>query len=327
MTICIYGAGAVGSHLAAKLLRAGHHVAVVARGAHLTAMRDRGLTFRGQDETFTVPVPLATDDPSTLPPQDLVLVTLKTVAHPEHASRIAALLAGGGAVAFLCNGIPWWWTAGRTDAGPLPLLDPAGALWREIGPERSIGGVIYSPNELEAPGIVVHSARHRLVLGSPLPGGEGVAEAAAAPLRQAGMATEVTADIRQEVWRKLLLNAPGSPLCALTRLTAGQRLADPDLVELGVRIVGEVLEVAAVDGCDLRTEVDLAALRAAPATRWGTGRPSMLQDVLAGRPMEVDSILGQVAAFARGSGVATPTIDVVLPLLRGLDRAVRGGAG
>lgn len=327
MRICIYGAGAVGSHLAAKLLRAGLDVAVVARGAHLAALRDTGLTFRGQDETFTVPVPVATDDPATLPPQDLVLVTLKTVAHPDHATRLAALLADGGTVAFLCNGIPWWWTAGRRDAGSLPLLDPGGALWQEVRPERCLGGVIYSPNELVAPGVVVHSARHRLVLGSPLPGREGMAAAAAAPLLQAGMATEVTADIRQEVWRKLLLNAPGNPLCALTRLTAVQRFADPDLVELGVRIVGEVLEVAAADGCDLRPEVDLAALRATPATRWGTGRPSMLQDVLAGRPMEVDSILGQVAAFARGSGVATPTIDVVLPLLRGLDRAVRGGAG
>ena len=324
MTICIYGAGAVGSHLAAKLLRAGQTVAVVARGAHLAAMRDSGLTFRGTEETFTVPVPVATDDPASLPPQDFVVVTLKTVAHPEHAGRIAALLSPGGTAAFLCNGIPWWWTAGRPDAAPMPLLDPDAALWREVGPERTVAGVIYSPNELVAPGVVVHSARHRLVFGAPLPGSHDRAVALAGLMGQAGMGAEVAPDIRREVWRKLLLNAPGNPLCALTRLTAGQRFADPDLVELGIRIVAEVVAVAAADGCDLQAEVDLNALRATPAARWGTGRPSMLQDVLAGRPMEVESILGQTAAFARRLGIATPTIDVVLPLLRGLDRAVRG---
>src|SRR6476661_5011818 len=167
MKVCVFGAGAVGSNIAAHLLRAGTaEVALVARGRHLEAMRQRGLTLKSASETFTVDAPLATDDPGSLAPQDLVLVTLKTVSLTPCAPAIARLLAPGGAALFLANGIPWWWRYGR-DAEPatLPLLDPEGALWRDVRPDRSLGGVIYSPNEIAEPGVVVNRARSRFVLG------------------------------------------------------------------------------------------------------------------------------------------------------------------
>lgn len=326
MSVCIYGAGAVGSHIAAKLVRAGEDVSLLARGAHLAAIRERGLTFRGERETFTVPVPKATDDPSRLAAQDVVLVTLKTVSLPEHAATIDRLLAPGGIAVFLNNGIPWWWRAGRPDAGPLPLLDPGGALWRLVRPERSVGGVIYSPNEIVEPGVVSHMARNEFRLGTVDGRDAGDARHVAELFARAGLEARVVPDIRREVWLKLLLNAPGNPTCALTRLSAGERAADPDLVELGIVIVREVLAVARAEGWDLESAVDFAEFRKLPRGR-GTGRPSMLQDVLAGRPTEVESILGQVQAFAREHGVPLPAIDVILPLMRGLDRAVRARAG
>jgi 2-dehydropantoate 2-reductase len=132
-------------------------------------------------------------------------------------------------------------------------------------------------------------------------------------------------DIRREVWLKLLLNAPGNPLSALTRLTAGQRGADPDLNLLALAIVEEVVAVARAEGWDIAAAVDREDFLRPPKQGRGAGRPSMLQDVLAGRPTEVESILGQVQAFARDHGVAVPVIDVVLPLMRGLDRAIRQG--
>jgi 2-dehydropantoate 2-reductase len=327
MRICIYGAGAVGSHLAARFLRAGLEPAVVARGPHLAAMRERGLTFRGEHESFTVPVPVATDDPDALPRQDVVLVTLKTVAWPGQAARLARLAGPEGSVVFLANGIPWWWRASHEGGATLPLLDPAGELWSLVGPGRSVGGVIYSPNEIVAPGVVEHTARNLYHLGPPVPGDMARSEAVAALFAQAGVEARVSSDIRREVWRKLLMNAPGNPISALTRLTAGERAADPELAELTVRIVQEVLAVARAEGTDLAGEVNLDEFRRPPGQGRGAGRPSMLQDVVAGRPTEVESILGQVQAFAREHDVPVPAIDVVLPLMRGLDRAVRAGTG
>jgi 2-dehydropantoate 2-reductase len=325
MSICIYGAGAVGSHIAAKLLRAGEDVSVVARGPHLAAMRDRGLTFRGESEEFTVPVPVATDDPATLPPQDIVVVTLKTVSLPPQAAALERLCGPGGVVVFMNNGIPWWWKAGRPDAGPLPLLDPEAALWNRVRPERTVGGIIYSPNELVAPGVVSHTVRNTFVLGTVDGRPADDAERVAACFARGGMEAILAEDIRREVWLKLLLNAPGNPLSALTRLTAGQRGADPDLNLLALAIVEEVVAVARAEGWDIAAAVDREDFLRPPKQGRGAGRPSMLQDVLAGRPTEVESILGQVQAFARDHGVAVPVIDVVLPLMRGLDRAIRQG--
>jgi 2-dehydropantoate 2-reductase len=237
------------------------------------------------------------------------------------------LLAPGGIAVFLNNGIPWWWRAGHADAAPLPLLDPTGDLWRLVRPERTVGGVIYSPNEIVEPGVVAHTARNQFRLGTVDGRPAGDAQRVADLFQRAGMEAAVVPDIRREVWLKLLLNAPGNPICALTRLSAGARAADPDLAELGVTIVLEVLAVARAEGWDLEGDVDLEEFRRPPGPGRGAGRPSMLQDVLAGRPTEVESILGQVQVFAREHGVPVPAIDVVLPLMRGLDRAVSGRSG
>ena len=323
MKVCVFGAGAVGGSLATRLLAAGaDDISVVARGPQLQAMRSRGLVLRSGGTEVKAAVPVATDDPSTLPPQDLVLVTLKAHAVPGAAAAIARLLAAGGSAVFMLNGIQWWWRHGDP-AGPgatLPLLDPDGALWREVRPERTIGCVIYCPCDLVEPGVIVHSGTNHFILGEPDGSSSARLEQAVAMLRRAGIDGRASNDLRRDVFGKLVANASGNTLAALTRLDLGALGADPALCAQMVSVMDEVLAVAASLGWDLRAEIDVPAV----ARRGKPGqRPSMLQDVLQGRPIEVEALFGQVHAFAHEAGVPVPTMDAILPLLRGLDRALR----
>jgi 2-dehydropantoate 2-reductase len=326
MKICIYGAGAIGGHIAARLLRADlAQVSLVARGAHLAAIQDKGLTLQEPDHAFTVALPpgRATDDSRSLPPQDLVIVTLKTGAQAAAAQALNRLLAPQGAVLFINNGIPWWWSHGLpgAQAGSLPLLDPRGDLWRELGPQRVLGGVVYSPNEVAAPGVIAHrSPLNRYLLGEPAGGASARLREIAELFTASGLPAELPSDVRRAVWRKLLLNASANTLSALTQLPNGMRADDAGLRAVAAGIVNEVLDVAAHAGWDLRDEIDVAAL-VADASK-PDARPSMLQDVMLRRPLEVEALLGQPQAFARAAGLATPYIDVVLPLLRGLNRGL-----
>jgi 2-dehydropantoate 2-reductase len=322
MKVCIFGAGAVGGHLAVQMLAADpRDISIVARGAMLAAIRKHGLTLRkGGQETHVQPA-VATDDPSALPPQDLVLVTLKAHTAPAAAGAIARLLAPQGCAVFLLNGIPWWWRHGLPGAGgTLPLLDPDGALWREIGPQRVLGGVVHSPNEIVAPGVIQHSGPDHLLLGEPDGSTSTRLEAAVALLKARGVDARTAKDLRHDILHKLALNASGNTIAALSRADLGEQGTDDGLRALSITVMREVTEVAAALGWDLRAELDLEAL----ARRGKPGqRPSMLQDVTLGRSLEVETILGQVQAFAREKSVATPAIDVILPLLRGLDRSLR----
>jgi 2-dehydropantoate 2-reductase len=324
MNICIFGAGAVGSHVAARLAAAkADTISVVARGAHLKAIQERGITLRhyGGEELIGRPV-VATDDPSSLPPQDLVVVALKATGLPGVAPALERLLAPGGWAVFLLNGIPWWWPQGLPgNRGPLPLLDPEGALWNKLR-QRTLGCVVNSPNDLIEPGVVVHVGRRRFTFGEPDGSISERVNRTAEAFRHGGMEAAVSTDLRREIWNKLLLNASGNTLSALTHLSPVDLGADPDLHRLMAGLMRETLDVAAALGWDLRHEVDVELL-ASRKDRIPGVRLSMMQDVAHRRPLEVEAILGQTQAFAREAGVAVPTIDVILPLLRGLDRSLR----
>ena len=325
MKVCVFGAGAIGSHLAARLSAAKHaHVSVVARGPQLEAIRKNGILLKSGDEEIRGTPAAATDDPASLPGQDLVIVTLKAHALSALAGTIEALLAPQGCALFMLNGLTWWWPQGRTDfIGPLPLLDPEGALWTRLR-ERTLGCVIYSPNEVVSPGVVVHIGANRYVIGEPSDRKTPRVQAVVDLFNKSGMKAEVSPDIRAEVLRKLMNNASGNTLAALTRLGHYEIASDPDVKRIGMAIMRETLEVAAAMGWDLRNEIDVEKI-ASRATPGPGSPPSMLQDVLLGRPLEVEAHLGQTQAFARERGVPVPTIDVVLPLLRGLDRTIRAG--
>ncbi|CAM3949290.1 ketopantoate reductase family protein [Bordetella muralis] len=325
MKICVFGAGAVGSNVAVRLASAGvGEVSIVARGPHLAAIRSHGLSLRHIDgEQWHAHFDHATDDPATLPPQDIVLVALKAASVPAQADALRQLLTPDGVVAFLSNGIPWWWNYGWNKGdGALPLLDPDGALWNRLGPERALGTVIYSANEVEAPGRALHRGVNRYIFGEPdgrLPGRAGrLAEL----FSSAGLGGETTADIRYEIWRKLLRNAVGSPFCALTRLASAHCSQIPGLPDIQRGLALEVANIARTLGSPITDEHALGAVNTQLASN---GRPSMLQDVLLGRRIEAEALLGQPQQFARELGIASPYLDTVVGLLRGLDQALALG--
>ena len=323
MKVCVLGAGAVGGHIAARLAAAGHaEVSVIARGAQLEAIRKNGITLKSGKEEINGKPAAATDDAASLPKQDVVFVTVKAHSVPGLAATIEQLLKPDGVAVFPLNGLPWWWNHGRAGAkGALPLLDPDSELWNRLR-ERSIGCVIYSPNEVVSPGVVVHIGGNRWLMGEPSDEKTPRLRAIVDLFNKSGLPAEIPADIRGEVWRKLMNNASGNTIAALTRRGHYEIASDPGLKQLGIGIMRETLEVAAGLGWDLRKDVDPEKI-ASRATPGPSSPPSMLQDVLLDRPVEVEAHIGQTQAFARELGIETPTIDVALPLLRGLDKSIR----
>lgn len=317
--ICIYGAGAVGSHLAARLLQGGiDDVSVVARGAHLKAIESRGLTLRTAEGEWTVEPAVATSDPSKLPLQNLVVVTLKAPALAAEARKIRSVLHPNGAVVFFTNGIPWWWSHGLPTPQPLLRLDRGGELWHRLGAEYVIGGVVYSWDELVEPGIVLHRGSDRWILGEPAGFSSDRLNKVSEVLSKANIPVETTRDIRGAVLAKLVATVPASGVTALTRLQAREAALDPDVRRIELELAQETLAVAAALGWDLTHTVRLDEIFANLFERPGV-TPSMLQDVLLGRPLEVEAIYGQIHSFASDVSVATPTMDVIVPLLRALD--------
>jgi 2-dehydropantoate 2-reductase len=330
MDVCVFGAGAIGGFMAARLAASGQaNVSVIARGANLAAIRQHGLRLLSTDGDITARPAHAADRPADLGPQDVVFVTLKAYALPGCAEAIAGLLKPDGHAVFVTNGITWWWKHGRSEPGPLPLLDPDRRLWDILTPQRVLGCVVYAPNEVVEPGVVRHTGPNRWLLGEPDGSDTARLRATVDLMNRAGLGAEASADLRREVWAKLMRNAALNPLCALTRLPVTGLSSDPGLLALGDGIIAELVAIAAAHGSPVEDQAAeaRAALRRGPATPGtqparGT-RPSMLQDALAGRPTEVEAILGQLQAFAREAGVPCPAIDSVLPLMRGLDRSLR----
>lgn len=310
--ICVFGAGAIGGHIAAKLGVSGIDVSIIARPSTVEAVRRDGLKLVSQGAEIVAPVN-ATDDPSELPAQDLVITTAKAHGLPSAAAGLAHLTGGRAPVVYVANGIPWWYRYrgnGSTHDGAVARLDPEGGLWSRVGPQSAIGGVIYSSNSVIAPGVIEHlGTDHRLILGEPDHTLSPRLDAIVAKLAPAG--GEATAEIRTEVWRKLLVNLANSPIGALTRLGGDRIAADPRLRPIYLDLYREGLAVAAAQGIQLPDDAEARFERMGRTSH----RSSMLQDMEAGRPLETDAQLGAVQDLAREAGVPTPTLDIVLGLL------------
>jgi 2-dehydropantoate 2-reductase len=323
MKTTIFGAGAVGGHLAARLGAAGAEVAVVARGAHLAAIQERGITLHIKDERYHARI-RATDRPETLGAQDLVIVTLKSSVLPEMASAIATLVGPETSVVFAMNGIPWWYLYRADGKGPMPdlsRLDPDGALAREIGCERAIGCMVNSPNEVIEPGIIrnVVMTRNKFTLGEPDGTLSRRIQAISSELERCGLSAPITQNIRAEIWDKLLRNLSTSPICALTGEPIGVIGRHPEMFELSRSLMREGLAVAKVHGVDVEDN-----FKSSYGTRpTSPHKSSMLQDFERDRPPEIDGILTSVQAFARAADIATPTIDAVTALV--IEKARRMG--
>ncbi|MBP0446152.1 2-dehydropantoate 2-reductase [Roseomonas sp. SSH11] len=315
MKVCVFGAGAIGGHVAARLARGGAEVSVVARGATLAAIREGGLTVVAKDGTFHCR-PRASADPAELGPQDAVIVTVKGHQLPGVAESIAPLLGPATQVAFVMNGIPWWYFdrhGGALDGTALPALDPGGAIRHAVGVERTIGGVVYSACTVTGPGrIEVENASSRVVLGAPDGRiGEG-ALALARILEAGGMGCPVVPDIRREVWMKLVSNLTFGPLCLLSRQGIAATLADPTLRDTALKGLAEGAAIAQGLGIAL----DLDPVKRVEGSSKIVHKPSILQDMEAGRPVEMEAMLLQPLALARMAGVASPVLDLLVTLAR-----------
>lgn len=323
MKVCIYGAGAVGGHLAARLAAAGkHELSVIARGPQLEAIKQRGLTVSRGEEIHSGRPHHATDRPDTLSPQDVVIVTLKAQALPNAAASIESLLAPDGVAVFAINGIPWWWHKGlNVPQTPLFHLDPDGQLWNRLK-DRTLGCVIYSPNEVIEPGVIRSALKDRWMLGEPDGSDSERLNRVAEIFQSAGIRGLATTNLRYEIWYKLLINCGLNPVAALTRLPTPLMNKNPDIIALRKAVMLEVMEIALACGTDLRGKIDLDEL-CTPTKRSGSNRASMLQDVLAGRSLEHEAILGVTVSLAQEHGVSAPRCELMLGLMRGLAESMQ----
>ena len=311
MRICIFGAGAVGGHFAVRLAQAGHDVACVMRGPHLNAVRTHGLTLRVGNSEVTARVK-ASDDPSELLPQDVVISTLKATSVASLATGLAPLLREDTPVVFAQNGIPWWYDIGLPAAHPptpdLSFLDPGAALRSAVPKARIIGGVIFSSNEVIAPGVVANLSpeRNRLLVGECDDRASRRIDALRAALNAAAIESPPVVEIRETIWSKLLTNMSMSVLCLLTGQTARAVRDEPALRD----VIPCVLEEANAVGQSFIPDVKRVT-RTGPAPEH---KPSILQDYELGRAMEIDVLVRAPAAFARAAGLSTPMLDLIAGL-------------
>jgi 2-dehydropantoate 2-reductase len=316
MKICIYGAGAVGGHFAVKLARAGEDISVIARGPNLEAIQKNGLKLLVGTDTFQAHV-RATDDPAQIGTQDVVIVTLKGPSLPGIIDHVKALLGDETSIVFAMNGIPWWYFYGFDAPGRerrIDILDPGNRWWDEIGPKRAIGGVIYSANMVVEPGVVRGSSPvNRLRIGEPDGSISERCKRINEALMRAGLADPEIEDIRQVIWSKLLNVISFSPVCTLTSSSIADVLSDTALRTISANIMKETVAVAAALGTkiDFNLEERMEGMR-----RIAGHKPAMVQDFELGRPIEIPSILLTPQVFARLTGVATPTLDTLIALLK-----------
>ncbi|TDQ80620.1 ketopantoate reductase [Dongia mobilis] len=315
MKIAIYGAGAIGGLMGAYLARAGEEVTLIARGAHLAAMKQNGLVVQHGGDSFTVR-PQATDDPASAGIQDFVIIALKAQSVPPLADKLAPMFGPDTAVVMAVNGVPWWYfhgVGGALEGRRLASVDPGDAQWRHIGPERIIGCVVYPAAEIVEPGILKHVEGDRFTLGEPTGEKSDRVTKFSRALIAAGLKAPVRTDIRTEMWVKLWGNVAFNPLTALTGATLDRLCTEP-----GTRAVAKamMLEAEAVaNALGVKMPVDIER-RIDGAAAIGAHKTSMLQDFERGRPIELDAIVGAVAELGRLVSVPTPAIDMIYALTR-----------
>ena len=316
MKICIFGAGAIGGYMGVKLAQAGADVSLVARGPHLAAMKDKGLTLIEEGgDPVTVPV-TASDDPADLGPQDYVIVTLKAHSVPPVVPRMQPLIGDHTTIVSGVNGVPWWYfhkIGTDLEGTRLESVDPGNAQWDGFGPDRVLGCVVYPAAEVIEPGVIKHIEGNRFSLGEPDGSKSERATALSQALSSAGLKAPVRPRLRDEIWVKLWGNLSFNPISALTHATLDVLCTDPGTRAVARGMMVEAQEIAEKLGVKFPIDVDR---RIDGGAAVGAHRTSMLQDLDQGRPMEIDALVGSVQELGRVTGTPTPTIDTVLALIQ-----------
>ena len=315
MKICIFGAGAIGGYLAAKLVQSGGaEVSIVARGPHLAAVQSNGLTLEEEGATTNVPV-RAVQDAAELGPQDYVIVTLKAHSVPAVVPAMQPLIGPGTTIVSGVNGVPWWYfhkLGGPYDGTRLDSVDPGGVQWDGFGPDRVLGCVVYPAAEVIRPGVVRHVEGNRFSLGEPDGSKSDRATALSEVMGKAGLKAPVRPKLRDEIWVKLWGNLSFNPISALTHATLDVLCTDPGTRDVARKMMLEAQAIAEHLGVTFPIDVER---RIDGGAAVGAHRTSMLQDLTAGRPMEIDALVRSVQELGRITGIAPPTIDTVLALI------------
>jgi 2-dehydropantoate 2-reductase len=328
MKICVVGAGAIGGLLAVRLAQAGEQVTVLDQGAHLQAIQRSGLRLLMSDGSEHLTRSLeATARMRDVGPQDVVILAVKTQVLPVIAPQLGSIVGGDTVILPMQNGLPWWYfqkAGGEYDGRRIECLDPDGLLAAHVDVDRILGCVVFPAGEIVSPGVVRHTEGNRFPLGE-LDGSDSErARALVEMFTHAGFKSFVLDDIRAEIWLKLLGNLSFNPISALTHATLVDICQYPPGRALAESLMEEAQAVANSLGVSLRVSI---AKRIAGAEKVGKHKTSMLQDVEAGRGLELEAIMGAVVELARLTGIATPGIDTIYALAKLLDKTMREDHG
>lgn len=315
MKVCVFGAGAIGGYMGAKLCKTDAEVSLIARGPHLAAMETHGLRLRESGEE-TVVKPLVMQDPAEIGPVDYVIVSLKAHSVPAVVEPMQPLFGPDTAVIWAVNGVPWWYFhahGGAHDDRRLESVDPGGVQWDGIGPERAIGCVVYPACEVPEPGVIEHISGDRFTLGEPTGEKTKRVEAFSQALIDGGLKAPVRPRIRDEIWVKLWGNLCFNPISALTHATLDVIATEPGTKGLAHAMMTEAQQIGEKLGVKFPVSVDK---RIAGAAAVGAHKTSMLQDLERNRPMEIDALITAVHEMGKLTGLPTPHIDAVLALIQ-----------
>lgn len=302
MNICVVGAGAIGGWVAAKLAVAGEDVSVLARDDTLRLLRAEGIRLEEHGEEFVANVD-ASDDCTRLGEQGLLFVAVKAPALPALASELRPLVGPGTVIVPMLNGVPWWFVGGE----PLKSIDPEGSIAAALPLQQILGCVVHASCYRSGANQVVVKHADKLIIGEPQ--GRETSERLAALfgiLDRAGLKPDITGNVRRAIWYKLWGNATINPLSALTRATCDRILAEPECRAWMLEGMAELAAIGAAIGCPVS---ESGEDRMAVTARLGVFKTSMLQDVEAGRPIELEALLGAPREIARRAGIATPALD------------------
>jgi 2-dehydropantoate 2-reductase len=314
MNVAVLGAGAIGGWVAAKLALAGNRVSIVARGGTLEALRAEGLLLSEGQQTRRAAIAVA-DEASAIGPQELLVVAVKAPALAAAAEAARPMIGPGTIVLPMLNGVPWWFVDGE----PLRSVDPQGKIAEALPFDRLVGCVVHATCSRSASNHVVVRHADKLILGEPRGGGsERVAELCSL-FENAGISCEASGDVRRAIWYKLWGNATINPLSALTRATADRLLGDPAIRAFMAGAMAELAAVGAAIGCPI---AESAEDRMAVTARLGAFKTSMLQDVEAGRPIELEALLGAPREIAARAGIPTSRLDLLYAMTAELARSL-----
>ncbi len=314
MKIAIYGAGAIGGYVGALLSKSGADVSLIARGAHLEAIKNNGLKLIQQNET-TVTHPVATDNPKELGIQDYIIVALKAHSAVHVVEAMQPMIGPGTAIVTMMNGVPWWYfykLDGPWENRVIESVDPEGKQWHGLGPQRAIGCVVYPACEITEPGTVQHLYGDRFTLGEPSGEKSERVKSLASAMIAAGLKAPIR-NIRDDIWVKLWGNLCFNPLSALTHATLDVLATNHGTQSVARNMMLEAQAIGEQLGVRFRIDVDKRIKGAADV---GSHKTSMLQDLELGRPMEIDALLSSVQELGLIVGVDTPTINTVLPIVK-----------